>query len=117
MKGAVKCVHFCGIQKPCDAGIDPKTVRDSSRPGPYRWPCLTLPGEKPATTECASFRAQTAEEIAEEQAAIDAAIAQVVKREKSGECIHCGKPITRRRQVDKCMYADPCGHRQGQGRA
>jgi hypothetical protein len=36
-----RCVHFTGIQHPtCKAGVDYKTVRDSSGKGPYRWPCL-----------------------------------------------------------------------------
>lgn len=55
----MRCFHFRGIQNVCAAGIDPKSVRDESQPGPYRWPCLTLSAERRATTTCAQFRPYT----------------------------------------------------------
>lgn len=33
----------------------------------------------------------------------------------AGVCPHCGTPIGERRQVGRCVYADPCGHRLYQG--
>ncbi len=32
-------------------------------------------------------------------------------------CPHCQTPIAERKQVGRCVYADPCGHRLYQGRA
>jgi len=37
----------------------------------------------------------------------------------SGEathCLHCNQPIDHLEQVGRCVYAEPCGHRQYQGR-
>jgi hypothetical protein len=35
---------------------------------------------------------------------------------QSKRCIHCEQPVERYEQVGRCVYADPCGHRQYQGR-
>lgn len=60
---AGQCVHFCGIQhKHCKAGVELVSVRDSSQPGPYRWPCLTIDG-RAATTVCAQRRMPTPDEV------------------------------------------------------
>lgn len=32
-------------------------------------------------------------------------------------CVVCGEPVESYDQVRRCVYADPCGHRQYQGRA
>lgn len=34
---------------------------------------------------------------------------------KNDICPHCGTPITNKRQVGRCVYADPCGCRLYQG--
>lgn len=109
-----RCVHFKGIQNVCGAGIDPKTVRDASQKGPYRWPCLVLAGYEPATTSCASFRAMTREEIDAETALFTAAIEKMEADLKAGVCPHCQKKIEERKRVGRCEYAEPCGHRLGQ---
>ena len=31
-------------------------------------------------------------------------------------CLTCGVEITKVRQVKRCVYAEPCGHRQYQGK-
>ena len=116
MKRADTCFHFRGIQNVCAAGIDLVTVRDASQPGPYRWPCLSLDGRK-ATTTCPSYREPTAEEIAADRAAWDARIAELDERLKRGECGECGVKTASVRQVGRCVYAEPCGHRIGQGDA
>jgi hypothetical protein len=110
-----KCVHFRGIQHAtCEAGVDMASIRDGSQPGPYRWPCLTL---DKATTSCALYREPTAEEIAADQAAFEARLDEMRTRSERGECSHCGVKVASVRQVGKCVYADPCGHRIGQGDA
>ena len=112
--GYSRCIHFRGIQNTCGAGIDPKTVRDETQRGPYRWPCLTLAGYEPATTSCASFRAMTQAEIDDETAKLCAAADAFEAALAAGRCGHCGAQIQRHKTVGRCQYAEPCGHRLGQ---
>lgn len=35
----------------------------------------------------------------------------------NGMCGICAEDVESYEQVGRCVYADPCGHRQGQGRA
>lgn len=30
-------------------------------------------------------------------------------------CVECGEPITDLEQIGRCVYGNPCGHRQYQG--
>lgn len=108
-----KCKHFLGIQRPCEAGIDPATVRDAANPGPYRWPCLCLIGSKPASTICEKRELMTIEEHDAEEDMITAAVEAHCRKIDSGECPECGKPIEPSRIVGRCKYA-ACGHRIGQ---
>lgn len=111
------CIHFCGIQhQKCRAGIVLESVRDSSQPGPSRWPCLNLDGKK-ATTTCGSYAEPTPEQIAEWESLINAALNRQRERAERGECDACGAVIERGEQVGRCVYARPCGHRIGQGDA
>ena len=48
---------------------------------------------------------------------IDAAIELMFTRQSRGECMHCGSKLADIVQVGRCAYAEPCGHRQGQGSA
>ena len=52
----------------------------------------------------------------ERTAAFAAWLAQMVERDRRGECWHCGTHLTAKRQVGPCIYAEPCGCRLGQGR-
>lgn len=118
MKRVGTCVHFRGIQHAtCAAGIDMKPVRDSSQPGPYRWPCMTLKADSPATTTCPSYRDPTPEEIAADEAAWNKRLDEMRDNARKGLCNACGVKTTSVRQVGRCVYADPCGHRIGQGDA
>ncbi len=38
-----------------------------------------------------------------------------VSRGESDLCIHCQQQFTELKQVGRCVYAYPCGHRQYQG--
>jgi hypothetical protein len=92
-----------------------ETLRDSSQPGPYRWPCLTLDG-RAASTVCVSRRLMTVEEERAESEEIRAIARRVIAERDAGRCPTCGADMTER-QVGPCVYAEPCGHRIGQGRA
>jgi hypothetical protein len=39
-----------------------------------------------------------------------------VMRGESRECLVCKAPVESYREVRPCVYAEPCGHRQWQGR-
>ncbi len=118
MKKHGTCVHFRGIQHAtCAAGVSLVSVRDASQPGPYRWPCLTLRADLKATTTCPSFREPTAEEIAADEAEFKAAMDRMRDNAAKGLCNTCGVKTTSVRQAGHCVYANPCGHRIGQGDA
>lgn len=44
------------------------------------------------------------------------AFKQYLRGLQNNVCPHCGMPITNKRQVGRCVYADPCGCRLYQGR-
>ena len=48
---------------------------------------------------------------------VKAAVKQFAERMDKKLCTVCGDPITKYEQVGRCVYGDPCGHRQWQGRA
>jgi len=109
------CVHFTGTRNDsCKLGVRYDDVRDEPPNQPYRWPCLL---ERDCTTTCAQLRRPTAEEIAAYEGFMTKAIAKLEERERSGLCVACGVPVERGEQVGSCVYAHPCGHRQGQGDA
>lgn len=50
-----------------------------------------------------------------EKREIGEAFKQYLRSIQNNVCPHCGSPITNKRQVRRCVYADPCGHRLYQG--
>ena len=46
----------------------------------------------------------------------DAWFKDFLARYENKQCVHCGQPWTSRHQIGACVYAEPCGHRQYQGR-
>jgi hypothetical protein len=50
-------------------------------------------------------------EVAEQEARVDAVAAQVRERVAAGQC---GQIVARTQKIGRCLYAEPCGHRQGQ---
>jgi len=107
----VRCRHFTGIQnKTCAAGVLYRSKRDVSRPGMATWPCV----DRDCPTTCDQYSAPTAEEVAAEEVEIGAAVREVEERMAAGLCVYCGAPIAKAIQVGRCVYAEPCGHRQGQ---
>lgn len=110
------CIHFRGIQHDaCCAGVQLVSVRDTSV-RPYRWPCSAFDGER-ASTMCSKYTEPTAAQIAEGRAEVEAIIAEMHARTLRGECILCAAKVTEVHQIGSCVYASPCGHRIGQGRA
>jgi hypothetical protein len=107
-----KCRHFTGIQhKACAAGVPYVDVRDSSQPGPYRWPCLDT--GRGTGGECKSLALMTQEEHAAAEAELQAIVDKALADIASGKCHECGAPIEPSRIVGRCKYA-ACGHRVGQ---
>lgn len=109
-----KCKHFNGIQHgQCLAGVR----YDKFAPGCL--PCLPWPGDGPRIQQpepCSKLEHPTREEAEATERAIDQRIGQRLADIRAGLCPHCRRPVERRRQVGPCIYAEPCGHRLGQGR-
>jgi hypothetical protein len=104
---AAKCIHFRGIQhRTCKAGVDFDTVKV---------PGNCIAGDNPVT--CAQRCLMTPEQVAAEIAAQDARVDAMLEKVKRGECTTCGAKIDRASQAGSCIYAEPCGHRIGQGDA
>ena len=107
------CVHFRGIQHgTCAAGVRYADVQGDGV-GIDRYPCFRdcTYGET-----CSRRRFPAAEEIAAEERRLEDALRQFLDRLENNECPHCGRPLTRKVQVGRCVYGKPCGHRLYQGR-
>jgi hypothetical protein len=54
----------------------------------------------------------------EDEQAVVAYLEQLAKvmRGESRECLVCNATVESYREVRPCVYAEPCGHRQWQGR-
>ena len=101
-----RCSFFNGVQnKLCEASVEYDTL---PKPG---LPCL---GEGDT---CASRkfpdRATAEREVDEMNARLDEVLAGM----RIGKCHDCGSMGTDWRQVGRCFYQEPCGHRVGQGDA
>lgn len=105
-----RCIYFNGLhQGRCKQGVSywPR--------GPQ--PCFADP---PSPHTCALREFLEGEALERAAKARYEDIKQTLdlleERARAGRCLDCGEPITKRRQVGRCIYASPCGHRQGQGR-
>lgn len=112
------CVHFNGYgirdEKKCRAGVRYLDVQDDSN-NARRWPCTPPLGKRPVcTTECSLRQFPTPEAVDAKEAEIQAAIAEALAKIALGECHVCGAKVEQRKQVGRCAYAEPCGHRIGQ---
>lgn len=107
-KRLATCRHFTGLQNDtCAVGVRYMDVRDASKPGPYRWPCL---GE--CATTCEKRAPKTEAEIDEEDlkraemfAAVVRARAAIVDTGKSAgvvNCPRCGGADALRFRVSSC---------------
>lgn len=108
---ANKCRHFNGIQNDtCKAGIPYATVRDTTT---RHLPCFKDDG---CSQNCPSISFLSEQEVAEEAAREKAIVADFLEEMMAGvTCPHCHTAIEEKEQVDRCVYAKPCGHRLYQG--
>jgi len=66
---------------------------------------------------CPKQRFNTPEEAAAQRAEADESIKEWLGKLANNICPECDTPVKKQRQVGRCVYADPCGHRLFQGRA
>lgn len=101
-----------GLHKQCDAGVSYEPYR------PYSVhnlpPCLS---EDSTMTPCATAIYPTPEEVAVYEAKLEAEFQRMMQCNEQWICRHCGAEILNEKQVGRCVYAEPCGHRLYQGRA
>lgn len=110
-----RCVHFTGVQhETCKAGV---CYRDIPREKNPKAGIIGIPCINPNLNTCDKRQFPTDEEARAEAKEMDEAIEKFLGRLKDGLCPHCGKNVEKRVQVGPCVYAEPCGHRIGQGKA
>lgn len=117
---ATSCVYFNGImEKVCRAGVSYDDPRFGGRQ-PYRaeLPCLKENPADPTRTDLCDRCEFLTEEAARQKADESTRrIRAYFEKMTSGICPECDQKIERERQVGRCVYAEPCGHRLYQGRA
>ncbi len=112
------CRHYNGLlNDTCKAGVRYDDVKDKRDVGVVRglarFPCFK---NSNCAERCPSASFLSEEEIAVEKERSNQAIAQFLKELTEGKtCPHCHRPIEKRYQVGRCVYAKPCGCRQYQG--
>lgn len=118
---AGKCVHFTGVgNETCEAGVRYEDVRDEDRAPRSKYPCLrkrTRKGERNPPDTCPKRRWPTEEEVEQMTEEREAMFEEFMAKLTSDTCPHCDTDVKRHRQVEQCVYADPCGHRLYQGKA
>lgn len=122
------CVHYNGILggdildkealegRRCKAGIRYADVKEQGIGHGTRFPCVD---SQRGTITCPLHQYPTKAQIAEQERQLTEYLERFAKV-MSGElkeCLTCHKPVERYREVRPCVYAEPCGHRQYQGRA
>lgn len=113
------CVHFTGTQnKVCASGVAYADVRDNrTKEEGWKmetaWPCL--PNGAP-NVQCAKRQYATEEQATAAARERDRVFVEFANRSRRGIC-ECGTTSTSVRQVGRCIYFEPCGHRVGQGDA
>lgn len=109
----VHCKHFTGFypDKSCGAGLPYAAQLPYSFSEPP--PCLSAESKK----VCESADYPTPEEVAEEKRKLMEAVAALERCYIDWVCPTCHAEVLNERQVGRCAYADPCGHRLYQGRA
>lgn len=122
------CVHYTGIlggdildrealaERRCTAGIRYADVKEPGDGHGIRFPCVD---RMRGAGVCSLHQYPTAEQLAEEDKKLTAYMEKFasVMRGELKECLTCGAAVERYREVRPCVYAEPCGHRQWQGRA
>lgn len=109
-----RCVHFTGVQHDvCKVGVRYEDLpREKPPVGLIQIPCIN-----PSCGGCDKRQFPTNEQAQIEADEWEETIEKFLGRLKDGDCPHCGVKVTKRIQVGPCVYAEPCGHRIGQGKA
>lgn len=107
------CRHCNGlVNTHCKADVRYEDVRDSES-HPYRWPCFKSDG---CPERCALVSYPTPEEIKAHDEEVAALLQEFARKLENNICPQCDRPIERKEQVGRCVYALPCHHRLYQGR-
>lgn len=107
------CRHFNGIQnEACAAGIAYKQFLYENYP---KFPCHVRQ-DGTFSGACAAFDWRTEAEIDEEEKRTAEAVERWVTALNSGHCPECGQKVAEKKQIGRCVYGYPCGHRLYQGK-
>lgn len=102
------CRHFNGIQnETCEAEIAYLQFLNENYP---QFPCIARP-DGTFSGACPAFAWKSENEIASKEKAIREAVEKHIQMLADNLCPECGSPIEHKRQVGRCVYAAPCGHR------
>jgi hypothetical protein len=108
------CRYFNGIgNEYCEAKVKYTDVIQYPNDRPSVHPCFK---ENNISFSCTKAAFYTEEEVQQEVKKIDDLFAQVTSDLQNNICPTCKQPIEKRKQVGRCVYANPCGHRLYQGR-
>lgn len=107
------CKHFTGFNPTghCEAGLPYGSfvpISFANMP-----PCLN----PDSITTCPSATYPTPEESAQFHKELAAKTQRLNDLFDNWVCPHCGADILNERQIGRCAYAEPCGHRIYQGTA
>ena len=107
------CTHFTGIQNnSCESDIKYDRVMVYSETQTGRLPCFKDSG----IDNCCARSFYTEEQVQKQIEDIHNLLTQVTKELSGHICPTCKQPFTKKRQIGRCVYAEPCGHRLYQGR-
>lgn len=106
------CRHFTGVMNPqgCKAGHH---YKDIARP----LPCVRVGDGAGFGVGCPSFSAYSEAEIDAEIARSHDVMTAFLRKLDDNICPACDAPVVGHKQVGRCVYAQPCGHRLYQGKA
>jgi len=108
------CKHYraMALHDTCEIGIPYKNVAKNKTDGPgVEFSCWSSEYKT-----CPHAVYPTEEEIQQENARIGEIVKQFFSNLNSDICPHCKQPIQEKKQIGRCVYAYPCGHRLYQGR-
>lgn len=106
------CRHYNGLMNDtCKAGVAYKDVKDPAD-RPLGYPCFK---DKGCTHLCDKVSFLTPEEAAIEEEKVSEALRKYLENIANDICPHCNTPIKEKKQIGRCVYGYPCGHRLYQG--
>lgn len=107
------CKHFTGFdpEKSCRAGLPYAAQLPYSFSEPP--PCLSMDSKR----VCEKAEYPTPEEAAEERRKLIEAANAMTRCFEEWICPTCRAEVFHERQIGRCAYAEPCGHRLYQGQA